>query len=305
LGGFVPELPEVETVRRGLQHLTLNSPILGGEVLLARTIANPDSAAAFLQGVQGAAIAQWQRRGKYLLAQLVCQPFCPQSSKVSAQSRGWLGVHLRMSGQLLWLNPTVPLHKHTRVRLFFGDRPEELQELRFVDQRTFGQLWWVPPDRQPADIIPALSRLGPEPFDPEFSVGYLSQNLRQRRSPIKSVLLNQSLVAGVGNIYADESLFKSRIHPQTPAASLNSKQLQRLHFALLDVLQTAIAAGGTSFSDFLHVNGVNGNYGGTAWVYNRRGEPCRICATPIQRLKLAGRSSHFCPHCQPHCQPHF
>lgn len=284
----MPELPEVETVRRGLELYTCNQMITGGEVLLPRTIAFPEAAEAFLSALQGAAIADWQRRGKYLLASLTL----PQ---LSNRKVGWLGVHLRMTGQLLWLHRCDPLQKHTRVRLFLaGD-----WELRFVDQRTFGQMWWVPPDRQPAEIIPGLARLGPEPFDAAFSVAYLDQQLQRRRCPIKTVLLNQSLVAGVGNIYADETLFKSHIHPQTLCADLKPQQLQQLHRALLDVLQVAIAAGGTSFSDFLNVNGVNGNYGGTAWVYDRKGQPCRVCATPIQRLKLAGRSSHFCPQCQP------
>lgn len=278
----MPELPEVETVRRGLNRVTRHQPIQGGEVLLDRTIASP--AAEFLAGVQGAEILQWHRRGKYLLAELVQQ----------SHAAGWLGVHLRMTGQLLWLPRAEPLQPHCRVRLWF---PEE-QELRFVDQRTFGQLWFVPPDQSPEKIMTGLTRLGPEPFSPAFSVAYLQTRLRDRQRSIKAALLDQEVVAGIGNIYADEALFLSHIPPQTPCAQLRFSQIEQLHAAILQVLQAAIDAGGTTFSDFRDVTGINGNYGGIAWVYNRRGEPCRVCATPIERIKLAGRSAHFCPQCQ-------
>ncbi len=274
----MPELPEVETVRLGLNQVTLNQPIQGGDVLLDRTVAYP-TPIDFLTGLHGASIVDWHRYGKYLLAEL---------------SDGWLGVHLRMTGQLLWLNQTEPLHKHTRVRLFFGDD----RELRFVDQRTFGQMWWVPDDRDPKSIITGLQKLGPEPFSAEFSDSYLTQQLKNRRRPIKTALLDQSLVAGVGNIYADEALFLTGIRPETLCADLNSTTIKRLRSNIIRVLQDSINARGTTFSDFRDVSGVNGNYGGIAWVYARDGEACRTCETVIQRLKLAGRSSHFCPSCQ-------
>ncbi|MCY7276682.1 MAG: DNA-formamidopyrimidine glycosylase [Phormidesmis sp. CAN_BIN44] len=274
----MPELPEVETVRLGLNQVTLNQPIQGGDVLLDRTVAHP-TPIDFLGGLQGTSIVQWHRYGKYLLAEL---------------SDGWLGVHLRMTGQLLWLNQTEPLHKHTRVRLFFADD----RELRFVDQRTFGQMWRVPSDRDPKTIITGLQKLGPEPFSAEFSDSYLTQQLKNRRRPIKTALLDQSLVAGVGNIYADEALFLTGIRPETLCADLNPAKIKRLRSNIIRVLQDSINARGTTFSDFRDVSGVNGNYGGIAWVYARDGEACRNCETVIQRLKLAGRSSHFCPNCQ-------
>ncbi|WP_068815699.1 DNA-formamidopyrimidine glycosylase [Phormidesmis priestleyi] len=275
----MPELPEVETVRLGLNQVTLNQPIQGGDVLLDRTVAYPVSSIDFLMGLNGTSIVQWHRYGKYLLAEL---------------SDGWLGVHLRMTGQLLWLNQTDPLHKHTRVRLFFADD----RELRFVDQRTFGQMWRVPSDRDPKTIITGLQRLGPEPFSAEFSDSYLTQQLKNRRRPIKTALLDQSLVAGVGNIYADEALFLTGIRPETLCADLNPAKIQQLRSNVIRVLRDSINARGTTFSDFRDVSGVNGNYGGIAWVYARDGEACRTCETVIQRLKLAGRSSHFCPNCQ-------
>jgi formamidopyrimidine-DNA glycosylase len=277
----VPELPEVETVRRGLNQVTLNQTITGGEVLLDRIIAHPFCVSEFLAGVTGAAIVQWHRRGKYLLAEL-------------NQDNGWLAVHLRMTGQLLWVAQTTPLQTHCRVRLFFPDH----QELRFVDQRTFGQMWWMPFDQPPEGIMSGLAALGPEPFSNEFSIAYFASRLHNRHRPIKNALLDQTIVAGIGNIYADEALFLSRIHPQTHCAKLTLEQITTLHGAIVQVLSDAINAGGTTFSDFRDVQGINGNYGGVAWVYDRKGEPCRVCLTPIERLKLAGRSAHFCPQCQ-------
>ncbi|MEH2375203.1 DNA-formamidopyrimidine glycosylase [Nostoc sp.] len=286
----MPELPEVETVRKGLNQLTLNQEITGGDVLLDRTIAYPFSVGEFVDGITknaypggvGAAIATWHRRGKYLLAEL------------SPSSSGWLGVHLRMTGQLLWLHRDEPLHKHTRVRLFFGDQ----QELRFVDQRTFGKMWWVPPGVAVESIMTGLAKLAADPFSPEFTVEYLVLKLQNRRRPIKTALLDQSMVAGLGNIYADEALFKSGILPETLCIDLQLKEIERLRTAIIQVLETSIEAGGTTFSNFLNVKGTNGNYGGLAWVYNRAGEPCRVCGTEIQRIRLAGRSSHFCSQCQ-------
>jgi formamidopyrimidine-DNA glycosylase len=287
----VPELPEVETVRRGLNRVTLDQTLWGGDVLLARTIAHPFSAPEFLTGVTGTQIAQWQRRGKYLLAELI-QP--ELSSIAPSKPAGWLGVHLRMTGQLLWVGQDQPLQKHCRVRLFFPNQ----RELRFVDQRTFGQMWWISPDQSPEAIIGGLKTLGPEPFSPGFSVAYLVERLRDRQRPIKNALLDQTLVAGVGNIYADEALFLSQIRPKTACADLTLAQIELLQQAIVQVLQDSIGAGGTTFSDFRDIQGVNGNYGGVAWVYDREGEPCRKCSTPILRLKMAGRSAHFCPQCQ-------
>ena len=341
----MPELPEVETVRRGLNDVTLHQTIEGGDVLLDRTIAHPFLVSDFLAGLEGHAIVQWHRRGKYLLAELaetkgrgqkaegrgreakgrgqkaegrsgktnvVALPHRSIAASPSATysplptpysltphpspltpHHSWLGVHLRMTGQLLWVDQTEPLEKHTRVRLFFGDG----KELRFVDQRTFGQMWWVPPEKALEQIITGLQQLGPEPFSEEFSVAYLMQQL-QRRRPIKNALLDQTIVAGIGNIYADEALFLSGIHPQTLCIDLTPAQIKRLQSHIVQVLQASIEAKGTTFRTFRSVAGANGNYGGSAWVYGRDGDLCRNCATAIERLRMAGRSAHFCPTCQ-------
>lgn len=276
----MPELPEVETVRRGLNATTLKQTILGGEVLLERTVAYP-SPSAFLELLQGQAIARWHRRGKYLIGEL-------------ADGGGWLGVHLRMTGQLFWTRPDESVQTHCRVRLFMEDD----RELRFVDQRTFGQMWAVPAGMSPEQIITGLQKLGPEPLSEAFTPDYLKTQLHHRMRPIKNALLDQSILAGVGNIYADEALFLSGIRPQKLCSRLRGKQFQRIHAAIQDVLTQAIASRGTTFSNFRDVEGINGNYGQQAWVYDREGEPCRVCGTPIQRLKLAGRSAHFCKNCQ-------
>ncbi len=327
----MPELPEVETVKRGLNQVTRDQIIVGGAVFLERTIAPPTSVDDFLQGITGCTIVAWERRGKYLLGQLVRTVSPPLASTppillppsgtsstaaaktlplraASPQARwspattpqpaaiaaGWLGVHLRMTGQLLWVPQDEPLSTYTRVRFTFANG----QDLRFVDSRTFGRMWWVPPDRPPEAGITGLQHLGPEPFSPDFNVAYLQHQFQGRQRPIKSALLDQTLLAGLGNIYADEALFLSGIHPTTPCHRLQPEQIQRLLPAILTVLEASIQAGGTTISDFRSVAGVNGNYGGEAKVYGRTGQACRVCGTPIQRIRLAGRSSHFCPTCQ-------
>ncbi|MEG4087878.1 DNA-formamidopyrimidine glycosylase [Microcoleus sp. Pol12B4] len=309
----MPELPEVETICRGLNQATLDREMLGGDVLLNSTIARSISATDFLTKLKGKSIARWYRRGKYLLAELSQFPEgerekgkggefraqTPSSSPLPSSfllpsKAGWLGVHLRMTGQLLWVNRSEPLQKHARVRLFF----EGNQELRFVDQRTFGQMWYVPEETEVSSTVIGLKLLGPEPFSDEFTTEYLARKLHRRARPIKTALLDQSLIAGLGNIYADETLFLSGVMPTTLCADLTAEQIGRIHTAIIQVLQKAIASGGTTFSNFLNVQGVNGNYGGVAWVYNRAGQPCRTCSTTIERIKLAGRSTHFCPACQ-------
>jgi formamidopyrimidine-DNA glycosylase len=289
----VPELPEVETVRRGLNRVSINQPVRGGDVRLSRTIAYPELADDFLAGMVGAQIVSWHRRGKYLLGELQREELQPQDS-ASGKAAGWLGVHLRMTGQLLWVSQAEPVQTHCRVRLFFdADR-----ELRYVDQRTFGRLWWVPPNRPVESVMTGLQRLGPEPFGQDFSQRYLAASLQGRQRPIKNALLDQRLVAGIGNIYADEALFISGIRPRVLCDRLSKRRIARLHEAIVQVLATSIESGGTTFSDFRDVHGINGNYGGVAWVYGREGEPCRVCGREIVRLQLAGRSAHYCPKCQ-------
>ena len=280
----MPELPEVETVRRGLQRQTTGLEIARVLVHRPRVIAAPaEDPAEFCRALTGRTVQERRRRGKYLIAAL---------------DRGQWGVHLRMTGHFHWLErisaaTTAPC-RHTRVQIWNSNG----DELRFVDIRSFGQMWWVPPGLASETVITGLNRLGPEPFSEAFSAEHLQQRLKGSTRPIKNALLDQSLVAGVGNIYADESLFAAGILPQTRSNQLGRNQLERLRQALVEVLQTSIGAGGTTFSDFRDLTGTNGNYGGVAWVYRRSGQPCRHCGTPILRERLAGRSSHWCPTCQ-------
>jgi len=281
----MPELPEVETVRRGLEQQTCGLLIDRVEVLRARAIASPEDPADFCGALRGLRVGHWHRRGKYLLADLEAP---------GGGTAGRWGVHLRMTGQFLWLTQARPPCSHTRVRIWNGTG----EELRFVDTRSFGQMWWIPPRIATETVMTGLQRLGPEPFGPEFTGAYLRERLKGSRRPIKNALLDQSLVAGVGNIYADESLFTAGIRPHTPSGRISRSHLERLRLALVAVLQASIGAGGTTFSDFRDLQGTNGNYGGQAWVYRRGGEPCRRCGTVIMREKLGGRSSHWCPRCQ-------
>lgn len=280
----MPELPEVETVRRGLEKQTDGFTIARVTVLRDRAIAAPrHDPQGFRSALEGRRVIEWRRRGKYLIARL---------------DQGHWGVHLRMTGQFLWLeaqrSQAHPPCSHTRVQLWNARG----QELRFIDTRSFAEMWWVPPGEAIESVITGLKRLGPEPFDPSFNAAYLAGRLKGSVRPIKSALLDQALVAGVGNIYADESLFAAGIRPQTASGRLGTKRLDALRQALVQVLRDSIGAGGTTFSDFRDLSGTNGNYGGMAWVYRRAGEPCRRCGEPIRREKLSGRSSHWCPSCQ-------
>ncbi|APB34977.1 formamidopyrimidine-DNA glycosylase [Gloeomargarita lithophora Alchichica-D10] len=273
----MPELPEVEIIRRGLVSLTPGLTI--AEVELLRPDCVVGAAPEFTAGLCHQVLQDWQRRGKYLLGKL-------------SNGGGWV-VHLRMTGQLLWLTTPQPVTKHTRARIFFTGG----QELRFVDQRTFGRLWWVAPGQALTQVVTGLQNLGLEPWD--CSAEILYPKCQRTRRAIKSALLDQTWIAGLGNIYADECLFLSGIDPQTPCQDLSAPQVAQLHQAIVRVLETSIQAGGTTFAHFRHVQGMNGHYLDQAWVYGRAGQPCRVCGTAIQRQKIAGRSSHFCPRCQP------
>lgn len=280
----MPELPEVETVRRDLEALTLTDEVTQVDILLERSIAHPDPS-TFARMLVGGRFKAWNRRGKYLIASFV-QGF-------------HLGIHLRMTGQLLYLTTPAPPTPHTRVR--FGLQGGK--ELRFQDQRTFGQLWAIPPGQDVPTVISALQRLGPEPFSPDFSPSRLAQALNTSHRAIKSALLDQHLVAGLGNIYADEALFLSRIHPLTACNRLRTEDIETLHAQILQVLTDGLDRRGTTWRHYRDAAGINGNYQGQAWVYGRRDLPCRRCQTPIERLKIAGRSAHFCPTCQLNLSP--
>jgi formamidopyrimidine-DNA glycosylase len=275
----VPELPEVETVRQGLITSLVGQKIAGVEVLRPQSIGFPIPA-DFAQNLRGHSVLDVSRRGKYLLFHL--------------DQEAYLGVHLRMSGRLLMTWPEQLLGSHVRVRIFL----EQGQELRFEDMRVFGRLWYVPQGKAVETVITGLQHLGPEPLD-NFSGKDLSDRLKKRTQPIKTALLDQSVVAGIGNIYADESLFGAKINPLRPAQSLTLTELNTLTTVIQSTLSRAIVLGGSTLRNYTDSRGVNGNYQEEAWVYARKGAPCRVCGNTVERIRLAGRSTHFCPYCQP------
>ncbi|AAP99416.1 MULTISPECIES: DNA-formamidopyrimidine glycosylase [Prochlorococcus] len=282
----MPELPEVETVKRGLKNRLKDFYIHDVEVITPRSISSEGGSKAFVKNIIGLKSGEWTRRGKYLI--------CSLHSSDREEIAGWWVVHLRMTGQFQWFQKKTKSCKHTRVRIWNKDGAE----IRFVDTRNFGQMWWISPTFLPTEKITGLKKLGPEPFSKEFNPFYLQESLKKRKRSIKSSLLDQSIVAGAGNIYADESLFQAGILPTKESKKLNKTEIKKICTSLTHILKISIGEGGTSFKDFRDLEGVNGKYGGQAWVYGRENKPCRKCGVKILKAKVAGRGTHWCPNCQ-------
>jgi formamidopyrimidine-DNA glycosylase len=270
----MPELPEVETIARCLRGRLLGDTITKALVLLERTVASPD-ATAFAEMIKGRRFASFRRRGKYLL--------------VGLEPRGWLVVHFRMSGRLRIVLADDGPAKHTRLLLeLSSDRA-----VRFDDQRTFGRVWLVD------DPNAVTEGLGPEPLSAQWTLERLAGDLQLRRRSIKPLLLDQSFVAGLGNIYVDEALHQAHVHPAMPADRLSGDDIARLHTAVRSVLRDAIEHGGTTFRDFRVPDGDAGRHQFALRVYGREGEPCDACGSAIVKMRLAQRGTHYCPVCQP------
>ena len=285
----MPELPEVETVRKGLEKKLKDFIISEIEIIRPTTIAFPANKDEFKKGLNNSLIDKWTRRGKYLIAKLIKNP-----NNNTLKSNGYLIIHLRMTGHFNWLKRNNSPCKHTRVRFF--DSQEN--ELRFIDLRSFGQIWWIKEGLDPKKIIKGLGSLGPEPFSKDFNYEYLRKEFSKRTKSIKAVLLDQSIIAGIGNIYADESLFDAGISPFRKAKTIKKRELIKLRISIIEVLEKSIGSGGTTFSDFRNIEGLNGNYSMQANVYKRTGEKCKRCSNLIQRKKITGRSTHWCSNCQ-------
>ncbi|MET9324395.1 bifunctional DNA-formamidopyrimidine glycosylase/DNA-(apurinic or apyrimidinic site) lyase [Streptomyces sp. NPDC003038] len=279
----MPELPEVEVVRRGLERWVAGRTVEAVEVLHPRAVRRHLAGAAdFAARLAGRTIGVPQRRGKYL--------WLP----VEGLDLSVLG-HLGMSGQLLVQPQEAPDEKHLRIRVRFEDRRGT--ELRFVDQRTFGglSLHENTPDGLP-DVIAHIAR---DPLDPLFDEVAYHLALRARRTTVKRALLDQSLISGVGNIYADEALWRAKLHYERPAAALTRPRSAELLGHVRDVMNAALAVGGTSFDSlYVNVNGESGYFDRSLDAYGREGEPCRRCGTPMRRRPWMNRSSYFCPRCQ-------
>jgi len=272
----MPELPEVETIRCDLH------PRVCGRTITAVRI-TPDavplidgaSPAEFARRLKGRRIEALRRRGKYLILQL---------------SGGLhLIVHLRMTGALLHRDAAAPADRYVRAVLSLDDNTE----LRFADLRKLGRLCLV---AHPDEVV---GRLGPEPLDARFTAAALRQAIGRRRAPIKAVLLDQRALAGLGNIYADEALFAARIHPQRRADTLSEAENRRLHRSIRRVLRHALDNRGASFRDYVDGGGREGRHQFHVKVFRRTGQPCYVCGAEIERTKVGGRSTHFCPRCQP------
>ena len=291
----MPELPEVETVRRGLEQKLKNFIIKRVEICRESTVAYPIDKKDFIEGLQNSLLYKWNRRGKYLIAELkknVSNNI--DANELSLEENGVLVVHLRMTGYFTFNNTLTNPCKHTRIRLF--DNQEN--ELRYIDVRSFGQMWWVRNGLSPNNVIKGLGSLGPEPFSENFNTNYLTKIVAKKTRSIKSILLDQTIIAGIGNIYADESLYSAGISPFREARTIKKNELKKLRIAIVYVLKKSIGAGGTTFSDFRDLEGENGSFGLQTNVYRRTGKQCRKCKNLIERKKISGRSTHWCRKCQ-------
>ncbi|MFL6138030.1 MAG: bifunctional DNA-formamidopyrimidine glycosylase/DNA-(apurinic or apyrimidinic site) lyase [Frankiaceae bacterium] len=277
----MPELPEVEVVRRGLERWVTGRTVAAVDVHHPRAVRrHPAGASDFAASLAGQRIEGACRRGKYLWLPL--------------GSGDALVAHLGMSGQLLVVPPDAPPELHLRVRVAFADGG---RDLRFVDQRTFGGL---AVDRGGAELPRPLAHIARDPLDPAFDDVALAAGLRRRRTGLKRALLDQTLVSGIGNIYADEALWRARLHYARATETLTRPQVAGLLGHVRAVMTGALAAGGTSFDAlYVNVNGEGGYFDRSLDAYGRAGQPCRRCGAPIRREAFMNRSSFFCPRCQP------
>jgi formamidopyrimidine-DNA glycosylase len=275
----MPELPEVETVRQGLLKRALRRRLVAVEVHNRWVIVgSPDD---FVETVTGRRIQSVVRKGKVLALELIAG---------NGAAPRYLLVRLGMTGQFTVAPQAAPLEPHTHVRMLFQGGAEEI---RYRDPRRFGRLRSC--TREQLELV--FASLGPDA--PEITQEEFFQSMRARRGAIKGWLLNQKMLAGLGNIYADEALFKARIHPLAQVGRIPETAARRLHRAVKKVLASAVALQGTSFRDYIDIEGRPGNFLPRLKVYQRTGEPCRLCGRAIRRVVVCGRSSHFCPNCQP------
>ncbi|MFJ4045075.1 bifunctional DNA-formamidopyrimidine glycosylase/DNA-(apurinic or apyrimidinic site) lyase [Microbacterium sp. NPDC089987] len=297
----MPELPEVEVVRHGLAPAVTGSRVLSVDVLDERALTrHPHGAADFVGRLEGRDVRSAARRGKFL--------WLPLADSAGEQEA--LVAHLGMSGQMLLRDPDAPLERHERVRLRIEHPGHGVLAVVFADQRTFGSLavdrLLPTPDAAPggygtADpLVPSqVAHIARDPLDPAFDEREVIARIRRRSSAIKRILLDQSLVSGIGNIYADESLWAARIHPETHGTAISVPALHRLLAEVRLVLEKALAEGGTSFdAQYVNVNGQAGYFAHSFNAYGRGGEPCPRCGGPIRREAFMNRSSHYCPRCQ-------
>ena len=301
----MPELPEVEVVRAGLDPAVTGAAVLGVTVLDERALTRyAGSGSQFAAALTGRVLVGTARRGKFLWIPL--QPVDPQEAGAPVA----LVAHLGMSGQLLLRSPGARPERHERIRLEIQHPEHGELAIVFADQRTFGSLTLDPllptPDAAPggcgtrdASVPSQVAHIARDPLDPAFSDRRFRAAVGRKDSAIKRVLLDQTTISGVGNIYADEALWRARIHPEIPARTLSTRAVNRLLADVRGVLDQALAEGGTSFdAQYVNVNGQAGYFAHSLNAYGRTGEPCPRCGRPIVRVTFMNRSSHYCPHCQ-------
>jgi formamidopyrimidine-DNA glycosylase len=298
----VPELPEVEVVRHGLAPAVTGARVLSVDVLDERALTrHPLDSADFVGRLEGRDVQAAARRGKFL--------WLPLADRVGEESEA-LVAHLGMSGQMLLRDPDAPIERHERVRLRIEHPRHGVLAVVFADQRTFGSLavdrLLPTSDSAPggygsadARVPSQVAHIARDALDPAFDEMAFVTAVRRRSSAIKRILLDQTLVSGIGNIYADESLWASRIHPETHGTAISAQALRRLLAEVRLVLEKALAEGGTSFdAQYVNVNGQAGYFAHSLNAYGRGGEPCPRCGGPIRREAFMNRSSHYCPRCQ-------
>ena len=283
----MPELPEVETVRRRL--LTCLPGLVVRDVVVNDATVSAQSETELRALLAGRRVVGLRRRGKYLIVDLGAVEGTPAGTSGSGAGPTTAVIHLRMTGQLLFR--PGPTDRPPR----FVWRLAPQTDLAFQDVRRFGRLWAF----DPAAEDEFFAGMGPEPFGDAFSVAYLRRALEGRSAPLKSFLLDQRRIAGVGNIYADEALFRARLHPLRAGGSVGPREARRLHAALLETLQAGIDHEGSSIESFIDPAGQRGSFQEMLNVYQRTGHRCRVCGATVQRLEVGGRGTHYCPRCQP------
>ena len=273
----MPELPEVETIKRNMESLISGLTFKSINLIMPKVIRTPESQ-EFIENLCGKKVKKIGRRGKYLIIYL--------------SDHFILVIHLRMTGKLIYEPPGTLPAKHTHVIFKFDNDCE----LHYSDIRQFGRMALMEADRM--DTWPGLKNLGVEPLSEVFTRDFLKKELKRRRTKIKPLLLDQTFIAGLGNIYTDEALHRARINPEKSGSNLDSREVARLYLAIKEVLEQGIANRGTTLRDYVDGTGQSGLNQLSLKVYGREGDPCSICGQIIERMRLGGRSTYYCPKCQ-------
>ncbi|BAC14118.1 DNA-formamidopyrimidine glycosylase [Oceanobacillus iheyensis] len=277
----MPELPEVETIKETLKLFVCNKTIKHIDIEWPNMIKHPDDVEEFKALVTGQTIRSMGRKGKFLLFYL---------------DEYVLISHLRMEGKYSVHSPGDPVKKHTHVTFYFSNG----EELRYNDVRKFGTMHVYPIGEE--FMHKPLNQLGPDPFDTSFNLEYFYEKLKRTDRYIKTALLDQSIVTGLGNIYVDETLFRANVHPLKRCSKLSKQEVKKLQINAKETLRDAIKAGGTTIRSYVNTQGDMGMFQQDLYVYGQHSKPCRVCGADIIKIKVGGRGTHLCPTCQPNKQ---